>query len=206
MRDQDSGDCVEVKRGLLRLCQQGSRAEARVRVVCRELEAWSIGDSAALAEVWGANASVVSALGKEKFRDPDRLGSPAQELRKLLPTWQKNSGARAVGGVTHPSRNRSGSFREFVRGVMLEVGHCVARTWDLTLGLAASGTTVTAPRGEPRAEVTLPGDGGALVVRCLPDASAPLVLRSDAAGEGRVFTEIADLCDALAEMKGRERS
>ena len=48
LRDQDSGDCQVIKRRLADLCQQAGKSEALVRIACRELESFYIGDLAAV--------------------------------------------------------------------------------------------------------------------------------------------------------------
>ena len=49
MRDQDSGDCKAVKVKLKGLCAEAGRPDAVVRVACRELEAFFVGDWQAVA-------------------------------------------------------------------------------------------------------------------------------------------------------------
>ena len=51
-RDQDSADCRQVKARLIELCRNGGRSDALVRVVCRELEAWYVGDPEALVQAF----------------------------------------------------------------------------------------------------------------------------------------------------------
>jgi hypothetical protein len=44
MRDQDQTDCRRTKRSLKTLCARAGRPETTVRIACRELEAFYIGD------------------------------------------------------------------------------------------------------------------------------------------------------------------
>lgn len=58
------------------------------------------------------------ALERRKiYRDPDKLANAAQDLKRLVPGYQKLSGARAIGPHLDPARNRSRSFRVFVDGL-----------------------------------------------------------------------------------------
>ncbi len=114
MRDQDSGDCVAVKERLQRLCSEGGREDVLVRVVCRELESWFLGDLAAVEEALGE--SVARLQEKGKYRAPDELGSPSRELAAIVPGYSKIRGARAIGRVLDPERNRSTSFGVLVAG------------------------------------------------------------------------------------------
>ena len=117
MRDQNGGDCHSVKAKLNDLCAQGRRPDSLVRVVCRELEAWYIGDEGALAAAFPAAANRIGqGLRKRRFRNPDEVTQPAKALSDLIPHFQKQSGARSLG--RHLSQqNRSRSYRVFLAGV-----------------------------------------------------------------------------------------
>ena len=43
IRDQDSGNCREIKANLTNLCQQAGKKDVLVRVACRELESFYLG-------------------------------------------------------------------------------------------------------------------------------------------------------------------
>ncbi|NUP95850.1 MAG: DUF4276 family protein [Planctomycetaceae bacterium] len=115
LRDQDAADCEDVKARLVALVAASGRS-ALVRVACRDLESWILGDLDALAEAFEA-PRVAELSTKARFRDPDRLVKPVEELRRLVPSYQKIDGARRVGRHLDPSRSRSRSFRTFVSGV-----------------------------------------------------------------------------------------
>ena len=114
IRDQDSADCKVVKERLVAMCGRAKKA-ALVRIACHELEAWYVGDLRAVDRVFGTNLAVQQ--NKSRYRDPDRLGSPSQELAKLLPGFAKVSAARKLGLVMDPENTRSRSFAVFVRGI-----------------------------------------------------------------------------------------
>jgi hypothetical protein len=44
LRDQDSGDCLEIKERLMALCGRAGKEDALVRIACRELESFYLGD------------------------------------------------------------------------------------------------------------------------------------------------------------------
>jgi len=110
MRDQDSGDCRVIKQRLQALCAAAGRPDAVVRIACRELEAFFVGDWQAIAQAFKKPA-LASHDGSAKYRDPDRLGSPSHELRRVLPAYQKREGARKIAPHLVPERNRSRSFQ-----------------------------------------------------------------------------------------------
>lgn len=116
LRDQDSAKCIEVKRRLQRLVEQSGRAGVVVRVACRDLESWVLGDWHAVAQAFEKprlQAQSVKAIN----RDPDQLHRAVTELRKHVPEYQKRDGARRVGPLLDPSTNRSRSFKVFCAGV-----------------------------------------------------------------------------------------
>ena len=117
MRDQNSGDCHVVKARLRDRCEQGGRTDALVRIVCRELEAWYIGDGEALVAAFPDAAKRIRwGLRKQRFRNPDEVVQPAKALSDLIPQFQKRSGARSLG--RHLSRqNRSRSYQVFLAGI-----------------------------------------------------------------------------------------
>ncbi|MDR2839093.1 MAG: DUF4276 family protein [Azonexus sp.] len=117
LRDQDSGDCRTIKAGLLQRCRDAGQPDALIRIACRELEAWVLGDLIAFSEEFSAPAAG-KAVGKAKFRNPDALGSAVAELRKFVPGYQKRDGGRRMGKRLDPKRNMSPSFRTFCDGIL----------------------------------------------------------------------------------------
>ena len=116
VRDQDSADCRTVKERLVAIAKEAGRPDAVVRIACRELEAWLLGDPMGLARALGRTD--LEGIGtKEKFRDPDHLGSPSNELHQWLGTYSKTAGARAAGHHISWTANQSRSFLQFVATV-----------------------------------------------------------------------------------------
>ena len=117
-RDNDGAQCKDLKARLVGLCAQGNRPDTLVRLACEELESWYLGAPEALAAAYGRSA--ISDIGrKAKFRNPDALGSPSREVRRLIPEFRKLDGARRMGKAMPISAaaNRSRSFQVFVAGV-----------------------------------------------------------------------------------------
>jgi len=117
LRDQDSGDCRIVKAGLVDRCVEAGRPDAVVRVACRELESFFIGDWQAIAEAFD-KPPLARLAGKAMYRNPDGLGSPSQELAKHLPGYQKRDGARRIAPLVAPERNVSRSFHALREAVI----------------------------------------------------------------------------------------
>ena len=109
------GDCHKLKRKLNALCQQGQREDTLVRIACQELEAWYFGAPDVLAEAFGRE-DLRDISKKRKFRDPDSIVNPARALNKLVPEFQKISGARRMAKFLIRG-NSSHSFEVFVGGI-----------------------------------------------------------------------------------------
>jgi hypothetical protein len=98
MRDQDSGDCRMVKATLQERCDAAGHPDAVVRVACRELESFFVGDWEAVAQAFGRPA-----------------------LARHLDGYQKRDGARRIAPLIDPARNRSASFHA-LRSAVLALG------------------------------------------------------------------------------------
>ena len=114
VRDQDSGNCIDVKQKLQDLCAPYHR-EVLIRIACRELESWYFGDLKAVSDAYGKDVTKLSQ--KSKFRTPDKIGNPKEELKKLFPKHQQIDGARRIAVHMDIENNRSISFQHFVSGV-----------------------------------------------------------------------------------------
>ena len=116
VRDQDSEpDCIRLKQRLVSLCQQGGRPDALVRIVCRELESWYLGDLKAVEQGFG-----LSGLAKKqtKYSHPDRLNNAKQQLNHITNNqYQAMSGSRAISPYINIEHNQSQSFQVFINGV-----------------------------------------------------------------------------------------
>lgn len=127
LMDQDSADCHALKSELQRLCRDGGRPDALVRIVCHELESWLLGDLAAL-EIGLGQKGLAKKQVKAKYRVPDKLANAAEELKKLAPGYQKIAGARAVAPHLSLETNASTSFKIFTRSVLALAGATVPAT------------------------------------------------------------------------------
>lgn len=116
LRDNDGADCVQLKQRLLHSCQTAGRGDTLVRIVCQELEAWYLGEPDALADAFG-NESLRGISRKARYRDPDAVQQPSKALKKLVPEFQKGSGARIMANFLSRERNRSNSFQVFLSGL-----------------------------------------------------------------------------------------
>lgn len=116
LSDQDSGDCKIIKKRLHALCQEAGKPGAVVRIACRTLESWFVGDWDAVSAAFN-QPKLANLKRKAIYQIPDRLGDPVNELRKVIPDYQKRDGARKISQHLDLTRNYSHSFQVFVQAV-----------------------------------------------------------------------------------------
>lgn len=116
VRDNDNADCVDLKARLSTLCSNAGRPDALVSLVCQELESWYLGDLRALALAYPACRVSTPAIRK-RFADPDTWQKPSVEVKRMVPHFQKLSGARLMATVLETKDNRSKSLLAFFDGV-----------------------------------------------------------------------------------------
>lgn len=116
LRDQDKGNCLNIKQGLMKKCDDAGKNDILIRIACRELESWYLGDFAAVEQAIGPK-KLSGKQNKEKFRTPDKIANSSKELSKLSPQYQKVSGSRAIGKCLNIKNNRSHSFLVFMSGI-----------------------------------------------------------------------------------------
>lgn len=121
LRDNDNANCVDLKARFVRLCEQCGRPDTLIRLVCQELESWYLGDLLTLSTVF-EQPNLVSPAIQKRFADPDAWQKPSVEIARLLPSFQKGSGARRMGMSMDLSKNRSTSYRAFVSGLEKTTG------------------------------------------------------------------------------------
>lgn len=114
IQDQDSADCKKLKASLINICVPTGK-EFLIRIACRELESWYFGDLEAVSAAY--KKDLKKYIVKSKYRNPDDIVNPKEELRKLLPEHQQIVGARKIGPFMDIERNTSVSFQFFVSGV-----------------------------------------------------------------------------------------
>jgi hypothetical protein len=118
VHDQDSHDCKKLKADLLQLCQQEGNPEVTIRIICHELESWFLGDLTAIEKAYGLDPQSLSKKqNQNKFRDPDRLNSAKEELRKLVSEYYPGTHSREIAPYLSLIENKSRSFQVFLDGI-----------------------------------------------------------------------------------------
>ncbi len=83
VRDKDRADCIEVKKLLVKLCEQAGRSDSLVRIACHELESWFLGDLAAVEKAFNIK-KLAGQQQNRKYKEPDKLSNASEEPEKLV--------------------------------------------------------------------------------------------------------------------------
>ncbi len=125
MRDQDAGDCVQIKNHLAGMVANSNKQQNTViiRIACRELESFYLGDLAAVERGLGM-PGIAKQQNKSKYRRPDSLANPSIELAKLAKNqYQKIAGSRAIAPhLKVDGSNSSHSFKVLLNGIQTLIG------------------------------------------------------------------------------------
>lgn len=117
LHDQDSHDCILLKSKLKKLIDNDtSTINYLIRIACKELENWYLGDLSAIEFVY-PESKAKSKKNKAKFRTPDLLNG-AEEMEKFTKNFGKVSCAREIAKVISINNNKSVSFNQFQTGVI----------------------------------------------------------------------------------------
>lgn len=116
MQDQDSADCKVLKQKLVDICEESGNCPKLVRIVCKELESWYIGDFEAVHMAY-QNFNYQNYINKAKYRIPDNCNA-YDELRKILPEFQKVGGAKKIAPYINVEKNKSVSFQQTISGLL----------------------------------------------------------------------------------------
>jgi hypothetical protein len=122
MRDQDSGDCRKVKQNLTETLQGKSEAPTLIRIICRELEAWYLGDLYAVNKAY-PRVKPNHYVSKSDFRNVDLIQNAHGFLLTIIPEYSGRTSlpkievAENVAPFLNIHQNTSRSFKCFVSGI-----------------------------------------------------------------------------------------
>ena len=121
-RDQDSDNCRTLKKKLLELFSGQCFCTYKIRIVCRELECWMLGDMEAIAKAY-PRFKPEQFKYKADFRNVDIIADAPDRLLRMIPELKLN---RSLPKITFASNvaphmntdaNTSVSFKHFVTAV-----------------------------------------------------------------------------------------
>jgi len=115
--DQDFNDCKKLKSELQNFCNANGTCKTLIRIVCKELESWYLGDMNAIAKAY-PKFKIDSYKNKGRFNNPDEIDRPSIEIAKILPDFQKISSAKAIAPyLCVDNQNKSTSFIVAISGI-----------------------------------------------------------------------------------------
>ena len=112
LHDQDSNDCKELKSKLLDAISQTGLQTFKVRIVCRELECWYLGDLHAV-ECARPETKATHYAEKAKFRTPEKLNGK-DEIKKWVQPYGAIEFAQDIAQHLDIDNNRARSFNHTV--------------------------------------------------------------------------------------------
>jgi len=119
MRDQDSGDCIDIKNSLAgKIIESKKQDNAIIRIACHELESFYLGDLAAVEQGLGVRG-ISRQQNNKKYRSPDILSNASDELKKISKNqYQKIAGSRFIAPhLKIDGSNKSHSFNILIEGI-----------------------------------------------------------------------------------------
>lgn len=121
-RDQDNEDCKVLKNRLLNIVKGNCTCDFRIRIICRELEAWFLGDLAAISKAY-PRFKAKSISEKTILRNVDTVSQPNKYLLKQIPEFSKRSSlpklevAEAISKNMIIEGNKSESFNQTMQAI-----------------------------------------------------------------------------------------
>jgi hypothetical protein len=121
-RDQDSDNCRTLKKRLLELVANRCFCACKIRIVCRELECWMLGDMEAIAKAY-PRFKPEQYKHKADFREVDIIADAPDRLLRMIPELKQNRSLPKIAFASNVAphmdtdANTSGSFKQFVAAV-----------------------------------------------------------------------------------------
>ena len=114
LHDQNSHNCLELK-NKLKVLSERADCEVLIRIVCKELEAWFLGDMAAIEQAY-PRFRAAKFQNRKRFRNTDEIKKPSEHLRRIVPELKrydilsKLDAAERISACMNVRNNRSKSF------------------------------------------------------------------------------------------------
>jgi len=121
--DQDANDCKLLKQRLTNLMNENCNCDYKIRIVCKELESWLLGDLSAIEKAYPRFKSAVFAK-KTQIRDVDKIkGKPSDFLLRIIPEYRdreklpKLEFSKKVAPFMDITNNTSSSFNHTIDAI-----------------------------------------------------------------------------------------
>ena len=121
--DQDANDCRQLKQKLVSILYDNCMCDYKIRIVCKELESWFLGDLLAIEKAFPRFNSVLFAK-KAKMRNVDTIkGKPSDYLLRIIPEFMdrkkmpKLEFSKKIAPFLNINNNTSPSFNHTINAI-----------------------------------------------------------------------------------------
>jgi hypothetical protein len=120
--DQDKHDCKNLKKELQEIIQKNCRCSYKIRIVCKELESWFLGDLEAISKAY-PRFRADKYRNKSDMRNVDAINSPSKKLLKIITQLEgrkflsKNELSEKISNHLDLTKNTSNSFNQTVQAI-----------------------------------------------------------------------------------------
>jgi len=120
--DQDSGDCILIKNSILTMVSTHCQCPVKIRIICRELESWFLGDLDSIKKVY-PRFNPIFYKNKRTYRNVDLIHNPDKHLLKAIPElknknyFPKVEFAEKLAPLMNYDNNTSISFKNTLKGI-----------------------------------------------------------------------------------------
>ncbi|MBK7468341.1 MAG: DUF4276 family protein [Saprospiraceae bacterium] len=121
-RDQDSSDCVNIKNNIINLLSNKCVCDFYVRIVCRELESWFLGDLSAIQKAF-PRFKAEQHMTKADLRNVDKITNANKYLLKIIPEYSHRENlpklevSESISKYLDLNKNTSTSFNHTLRAI-----------------------------------------------------------------------------------------
>ena len=119
VHDQDSNDCLLLKerlRDLVQINNHNAIIPFLIRIACKELENWYLGDMLAIEEVY-PHFKAAKYQHKKKYKTNPDLLFGAQELKRIVKGFSKGLASKQIPKFMSLEVNKSKSFQHLLTGI-----------------------------------------------------------------------------------------
>lgn len=121
-RDQDSSNCIELKNELNSIIEGTCKCEYSIRIICKELESWFLGDLKAVSSAY-PRLKPEQYQSKSDFKNVDKITNPNKYLLKIIPEYTKRTvlpkleSSERIAPFLNLENNSSDSFKHTVSAI-----------------------------------------------------------------------------------------
>ncbi len=120
--DQDKNDCISLKNEIQQIIEPSCACDFKIRIICKELEAWYLGDMNAIENAY-PRFKAENYKNKSKYRNVDKIVSPNLEVLKIIPEYNpfkrlpKIEAAIRISPFLELDGNKSSSFNNTIKAI-----------------------------------------------------------------------------------------